>query len=43
LRFEVKPLYSDDILESLTYTVTDKGIMFAWADASFEFEIAPKK
>ena len=43
LRFEVKPVYSDDVLESLTYTVTDKGIMFAWADASFEFEITAKK
>jgi len=43
LRFEVKPVFSDDSLESLTYTVSEKGIIFAWADASFEFEIKPKK
>ncbi len=42
LRFEVKPTFSEDILESLTYTVTQKGLMFAWADASFEFEIKAK-
>lgn len=42
LRFEVKPIFSADILESLTFTVTEKGLMFAWADASFEFEIKAK-
>lgn len=42
LRFEVKPVYSADNIESLTYTVTNKGLMFAWADASFEFEIKAK-
>lgn len=39
LRFDVNPLFSSDNLESLTFTVNEAGVMFAWETASFEFTI----
>lgn len=42
LRFDVSPVFSEDNLESLTFTVTETGVTFAWEKASFSFEIAAK-
>ena len=42
LRFDVSPVFSEDNLESLTFTVNETGVSFAWEKASFEFAIAAK-
>lgn len=42
LRFDVTPVFSEDTLESLTFTVTETGVTFAWEKASFSFEITAK-
>lgn len=39
LRFDVSPVFSEDNLESLTFTVTETGVTFAWEKASFEFTV----
>lgn len=42
LRFDVTPTFSEDNLESLTYTVTETGVTFAWEKATFSFEVTAK-
>ena len=42
LRFDVIPVFGEDNLESLTYTINEQGVSFAWENASFEFAIDTK-
>ena len=42
LRFDVTPSFSDDNLESLTFTVSETGVTFAWEKATFSFEVTAK-
>jgi hypothetical protein len=42
LRFDVTPSFSEDNLESLTFTVSETGVTFAWEKATFSFDVTAK-
>lgn len=43
LRKEITPNISEEIAESLTYVINDKGILFSWEKVSLQLEIKAKK
>lgn len=42
LRFNVTPTFSDEVVESLAFTVEEDGVLFQWEKASFKFTVAAK-
>jgi hypothetical protein len=42
LRFDVTPSFGDESVDSLTFAVTETGVDFMWAKASFSFNVTAK-
>ena len=43
LKFDVAPVFGEEVVESLTFSVTEKAVMFQLEKASLSFEVKPKK